>query len=160
MTGQGRFRLGPFAVDGAGRLSPGGPGEMPAFRLRWRGRLVQLHMAEGATATGGVLAVETVLGRVPSTAKAPRDGAAGDRPHAFAVLRGLPAALPAQWRLRLLADHRIGLAADLPLDLPTGAVALVAALAQFLLDLAPYLDVLDEAGMGAGLGAAAGMAKT
>lgn len=156
MTGQGRFRLGNFAVDASGRLSPGEPGGKPAFRLRWRGRLVQLRMAEGATDASGSLAVQTVLGRVPSTAQCPGGLADETRRRAFTVLRQLPALLPESWRMRLLADHRIGLEAYLPIALPAGAATLIAELAQFLLMIAPYLDVLDEAGMGA----IAGTAKT
>ncbi len=166
MRGSGPFRLGPFTVDAAGRLSPGGA-DCPTFRLRWRDRTVQVRMTPAedtpdrppalappalisptlGTLALGTLAVQTVLGRVPSTAQpAGREGAALRR-RAFAALLELPGTLPPRWRARLLPDHRVALEAALTLDLPASAAALVTALSVFLLDLAPYLDALEEAGM-------------
>jgi hypothetical protein len=166
MTQDAVFRLGPFSVDEVGRLSPAGQDDIPAFRLRWRDRVVYVRMAHGPAdgSAPGSLALQTIMGRVPSTAqrRAARHGTAM-RQQAFTMLRGLPAALPSRWRMRLLADHRIGLEAELKLDMPTSAAALVTELSLFLLELSPYLDLLDEAGMAApasGATDALGMAKS
>ena len=60
------------------------------------------------------------------------------------MVRSLPATLPRAWRLNLLADHRIELASEEPLDLPASAIDLVTLITQFLLALAPYLDLMEE----------------
>ncbi|MBU6500130.1 MAG: hypothetical protein KGQ40_16515, partial [Rhodospirillales bacterium] len=59
------------------------------------------------------------------------------------------AALPPDWRLHLLADHRLALEASLELALPAGVATLVGTVALLLLELAPYLDELEEAGLDA-----------
>jgi hypothetical protein len=165
MTHDALFRLGPFSVDEVGRLSPAGEDNIPAFRLRWRDRVVHVRMAHGPDRSSpGSLALQTIMGRIPSTAqrRAARHGTAM-RQQAFTMLRGLPAALPSRWRMRLLPDHRIGLEAELKLDMPTSAAALVTELSLFLLELSPYLDLLDEACMAAPASGAAeepGIAKT
>src|SRR5271156_6631356 len=96
MSGDAPFRLGPFAVDEAGRLSPAEAADMPAFRLRWRDRAVHVRMAQAPDGSdSGVLALRTILGRVPSTAEraVSREGAAWRR-QAFSVMLGLPGLLP------------------------------------------------------------------
>ncbi|HEY2131373.1 MAG TPA: hypothetical protein VGH36_00105 [Acetobacteraceae bacterium] len=167
MSGDAPFRRGPFAVDEAMRLSPAEAADTPAFRLRWRDRAVHVRMAQAPDGSdSGVLALRTIVGRVPSTAERAvgREGAARRR-RAFSVMLGWPGLLPRTWCVRLLSDHRVGLEAELRLELPASAATLLGALSLFLLELAPYLDLLDETGMGAaGLAADdagdAGTAKT
>jgi hypothetical protein len=145
------FRLGPFIVDEAGRVSPGAPDRFPSFSVCWRDRVVHLRLAH-APAPGsaqGSLGVEVVLGRVPSTADGGAASGAARREDAFAVLRGLPSVVPAGWEVAVLADHRVRLALETGLEVPTRATALVTEVTLLLLELAPYLDVLDEAGIAA-----------
>lgn len=153
------FMLGPFAVDALGRLAPGEPTAMPGFLFRWRGRLIRAKF-EPATPEQYRLVLHATLGRVPSTAS-PREAAL--RPHSFELLHLLPRALPGRWRVMLLPDHRVRLEAESQVALPITATDLLAELTRFLLELAPYLDVLDEAGI-AGVppeaGSEAGTANT
>jgi hypothetical protein len=100
---------------------------------------------------GDSLALQAMLGRVPSTG-----GVAGevppridDRERLFILLRGLQKVLPPLWRLRLLADHRVRVEAEEPLEWPTTATGLMTSVTQFVLALAPYLDLLDETGIAA-----------
>ncbi len=148
------FNLGPFAVDAMGRLAPSGPAALPGFFFRWRGRLIRAKFVQDPPRQGR-LALSATLGRVPSTA-------AGSGPHlrpsSFQLLRLLPRALPLRWRVVLLPDHRVRLEADAEM-FPITATELVAELTRFLLELAPYLDVLDEAGI-AGAEEAVGTAIT
>jgi len=153
------FRLGPFIVDGEGRLCPSTPELFPSFRVAWRGHVVHARLA-AAEPEGGTLALRTVLGRVPSTG-CPEGAGARSRRAAFAALRTLPGTLPPGWTVALLPDHRILAEAQKHLRLPAGAEDLVGELAGFLLRLAPYLDLLAE-GVGiepAGAGAAPGSLK-
>jgi len=143
------FRLGPFIVDEAGRLSPGAPDSFPSFSVCWRDRVLHLRLVQAPSpgSARGSLGVEVVLGRVPSTAGGGAASGPARREDAFAVLRGLPPVLPAGWEVALLADHRVRLALQTGLDVPTRASALVTEVTLLLLELAPYLDVLDEAGI-------------
>jgi hypothetical protein len=138
------FMLGPFAVDALGRLSPRWPDDLPGFMFRWRDRLIHAKFEQSDQERGG-LALHATLGRVPSTA-GPREPAA--RQQAFQLLHLLPRAMPGHWRLLLLPDHRVRLEADATVTLPITATDLVAELTRFLLELTPYLDLLDEAGVG------------
>jgi hypothetical protein len=135
--------LGPFKVDREGRLAPSTPDQFPAFRVQWRRRDVTARLAS-SEGTRGTLALEAVLGRVPSTGpmQAPATAA---REAAFATLHALPRTLPPGWRLALRPDHRIALEAHIALDLPTSAASLLTEVTLFLLRLAPYLDLLAEA---------------
>jgi hypothetical protein len=142
--GQGKT-LGPFRVDENGRLHPNEPGSNPTFGFSWRDRPVH------AVLKGDSLALQAMLGRVPSTG-----GVAGevppridDRERLFILLRGLQKVLPPLWRLRLLADHRVRVEAEEPLEWPTTATGLMTSVTQFVLALAPYLDLLDETGIAA-----------
>jgi len=148
------FILGPFAVDARGRLSPRGPTALPGFLFRWRGRVVRARFVQDEAGQGR-LALMAMLGRVPSTA-----GVAdrGMRPTSFQILHLLPRVLPGRWRLVLLPDHRVRLEAEADI-LPATASELLVELTRFLLELAPYLDVLDEAGI-AGIEEAVGSANT
>jgi hypothetical protein len=147
------FVLGPFLVDGAGRLVPD-MGTAPSVWIAWRGRSVRVDMARQDEALG-MLHLSMVVARVPSTAAA---GAAALREQAFATLRRVPAELPEGWRIGLQADHRVVLEAEARLPLPASARALLTELTVFLLAVDPYLTLLDEAGFGAV--SAAGTAKT
>lgn len=137
------FKLGPFIVDCEGRLSPCEPGASPAFLFRWHERLVRSHLAQ-ADDTTGRLVLETALGRVPSTASAPDESL---RPRSFGLLHWLVRTMPSEWRLSLLADHRVWLAAETSIDLPITAAALVSRITCFALEIAPYLDLMDERGL-------------
>ena len=48
---------------------------------------------------------------------------------------------------RLLADHRVWLVLDTPIDLPITAVRLITEITRFTLDLTPYLALMDEIGL-------------
>ncbi len=146
------FMLGPFAVDAMGRLSPRRPNALPGFFFRWRGRLIHAKF-EQTNPQRGQLVLQATLGRVPSTAN-PRDS--GLRAQSFQLLRLLPHALPEPWRVLLLPDHRVQLEADSPVTLPITATDLLVELTRFLLELEPYLDLLNEAGIA---GAAVGPGK-
>jgi len=137
------FKLGPFAVDAEGGLSPCVPQAAPAFLFRWRDRVVRARLVQ-ADREGGQLALQATLGRVPSTASTPEGTL---RPRSFALLHWLPRSLPPEWRVSLLADHRVILEATPPITLPMTAAALLTELTCFLLALSPYLDLLDEAGV-------------
>lgn len=128
------FPHGSFLIDRYGVLQPREPARAPALRFAWRGRRCQAAMSADG------IRIETILGRIPSTA----EGA--DRPQAFATLAELPARLPAGWRLRLLPDHRIRLEAATETAGPATATKLLAAMVRFALALDPYLDRLDSVG--------------
>jgi hypothetical protein len=131
------FVLGPFNVASDGRLSPRDPDNHKGFSVRWRGCSVHARML-----MDGRLVLRATLGRVPSTAGAAR----ALREPLFAVVRNLPATFPRAWKLGLLADHRIELASEEPLEVPASAIDLVALITQFLLALGPYLDLMEEFG--------------
>jgi hypothetical protein len=145
----GSFSLGPFFVDETGGLSPATPDRFPAFSVIWRGRMLHLRLARApneATAHG-LLGVQAVLGRVPSTAGRDPAGAAERRNDAFALLRGLLPEVPPGWEISLAADHSVRLSLDAALELPTTASVLVTTVTSLFLELAPYFDVLDEGGI-------------
>jgi len=148
------FNLGPFAVDAMGRLAARGSAALPGFFFRWRGRVIRAKFLPGESGQGR-LCLSATLGRVPSTAGA---GDPRARTGSFQLLHLLPRALPGRWRVALLPDHRVHLEAEADV-LPITASELLVELTRFLLELAPYLDVLDEAGI-AGAEDAAGSANT
>ena len=148
------FILGPFAVDARGRLSPRGPAALPGFLFRWRGRVIRARFVQD-DAGQGRLTLTAALGRVPSTAGA---GDPQTRPTSFQLLHLLPRVLPGRWRMVLLPDHRVRLEAEADI-LPVTATELLVELTRFLLEVAPYLDVLDEAGI-AGTEGEVGSANT
>lgn len=138
------FMLGPFSVDAEGRLAPRDPDALPAFLFCWRGRVIRARLRPGQPRHGRLL-LRSVLGRVPST------GDSADparRTQSFVALHWLPGSLPPHWHLSLLPDHRALLEAETEVTLPTTASGLLSELTGFLLALAPYLDVLDELGIG------------
>jgi len=135
--------LGPFRVDAAGGLEPIQSDSEPGFTCRWRGRALYARLMPGDQSDWR-LRLRAPLGRVPSSARAPD---AARRPSGFTLLRGLPAILPDGWRIGLAADHRVLLEAERRAPLPITATGLIAEITMFLLALAPYLDVLEEAGL-------------
>ena len=142
--------LGPFQVDSVGRLSPTSPANFPAFNVTWMGRQIWATMNDDS---GGGLALRVVAGRVPSTA-----GAMDDRRHeVLGAIARLPALLPRDWTAVLQADHRVVLASQVMIPIPSTVTELVTALTMFLLNLRPYLELLDDTGLAS---ARAGVAKT
>jgi hypothetical protein len=141
MARQTPFYLGPFVLDSEGRLTLRTPDAPPGFVVRWRGRTVhaQVKFAEGGA---GTLALETVLGRIPSSATA-----MGERSRSFDRLRRLRHRPFGAWKLRLLADHRAVLEAEAAIALPITAVNLVGEVTRALLDMTPYFDLMDEVGL-------------
>jgi hypothetical protein len=137
--------LGPFLVtqDGALTLRPGD--QSPGFHLLWRGRRVDARLDPPAADAAGRLTLQIGLGRIPSTAGGPPARAAARRTRAFGVVAALARNLPPGWRLALRPDHGVAAEVVRSQALPTTAAALIAGLAVLLLELAPYLDVLDEA---------------
>lgn len=154
--------LGPFSIDGQGRIAPRAGVEMPHFLFHWRERKISARLArqhDHEDPDRGRLMLSAWLGRVPSSA----DPAPAERRVAsFGTLRELLEILPGDWRVRLLPDHQVRLDAEMALSWPASAVELMAELTRFLLALAPYLDLLDEEGVlepaSAGL-ASAGLAS-
>jgi hypothetical protein len=147
------FNLGPFTVDGEGRVAPRDQETFPAFNVLWRGRSVRAQITHGAPSDGH-LQLRAVLGRVPSTAGG--GTRTGLRELSFASLRAIQRDLPQDWHVSLLPNHSAMLEAETGIDLPITAIGLVTEITGFLLTLAPYLDLLDEGGMP---GAAAGSGK-
>jgi hypothetical protein len=140
----GLFTLGVFSVDQLGRLLPRVPDVPPGFGFRWRMRDIRARLVSGTDVAQGHLVLRATLGRVPSTAL---DGAGELRPQSFAAVRALKHALPSEWRVRLLADHRVLLETRAEVGLPVTATGLLTEVTRFLLGLDPYLDLLDEAGL-------------
>jgi hypothetical protein len=159
--------LGPFRVGADGTLEPIASDPVPKFTCRWRRRTVHAKLLAGE-AFDWRLHLRAPLARVPSSAGG---DAAARRSPSFALLRDLPASLPEGWRIGLAADHRVMLEAERRASLPMTATALISEITCFLLELAPYLDVLDETGLtapsepvgapvAAPVGAPGGTAKT
>ncbi|MEJ0018361.1 MAG: hypothetical protein WDN25_17725 [Acetobacteraceae bacterium] len=138
------FKLGPFSVDSAGRLSPGKPGAAPAFLFLWHDRAVRARLAQ-ADAETGRLVLQVALARVRSTASAAADGTL--RPRSFTLLHWLENAVPRGWHVGLLADHTVWLKADTLVGMPITAVGLVTEITRFALELAPFLALMDEVGL-------------
>jgi hypothetical protein len=139
------FRLGPFTVDPEGRLFPSDPAAAPAFLFRWNDRVVRARLNQAdADPNSWRLALQTTLARVSSTANVSDETL---RPRSFALLRWLERTVPPTWRLSLLADHRVWLELDSPIDLPITAVRLITEITRFTLDLTPYLALMDEIGL-------------
>ena len=135
--------LGPFVVDEEGRLQPREGAALPAVNFVWRGRAIRAEITHGAPADGH-LKLQANLGRVPSTA---RGQTAEERPQSFAALRTMKRNLSSTWQIRLSPSHSTLLEAETGIALPITAVNLVTELTCFLLNLAPYLDLLDEGGL-------------
>jgi hypothetical protein len=145
------FKLGPFSVDSEGRLSPGEPERAPDFLFRWRDRVVRARLVE-AEAGHGKLLLQATVARVPSSASAPDETL---RPRTFALLHWMEKSVPADWRVQLLADHRVWLETERRIAMPITAAALITEITCFLLDLGPHLDLLEEVGLRVPVAAAA-----
>ncbi len=130
----GAFPLGPFVVEESGRLSFRAPDHSAGFCFAWRGRRFSAELKEGT------VALTASLGKVPSTANGP-----ARRQTALSLLRALPRSLPKGWALRLTPDHRIQIEAIEPMAWPAHVTDLMQPLVRFLLRLAPYLDLMEEA---------------
>jgi hypothetical protein len=137
------FKLGPFTVDAAGRLSPCDPATAPAFLFRWHDRIVRARLDQ-ADAETGRLNLQVMLARVSSSAGTPDESL---RPRSFALLRWLERSTPSTWHVALLADHRVWLETVTPIALPIAAAGLLTEITRFALDLAPYLELMDEVGL-------------
>lgn len=154
------FRLGPFVVDRQGKLEPSDPGRFPGFHLQWRG--CPVHARLDPTEGAADLVLGAVLGRVPSSAGPDAAGNAARRADSLVALRALTSA---GGPLRLLPDHRVAFEARRRIDMPVSAGDLVTEVTCFLLDVAPYLDLLAEADVpveaaGATTSGSAGTANT
>jgi hypothetical protein len=125
-----------------GRLYPVRRDVSPSFSIRWRGRVVHARLVQN-DARDGHLYIQSSLGRIPSTASDPATRAA-----CFAMLRSLLSALPEAWSARLLPDHQPQLEVETMVSLPITVTNLVTELTLFLLILSPYLDLMDQAGVG------------
>ena len=130
------FPHGPFLVEPDGALRAT---RTPALRFAWRGRGCEARIEDG------MVSLSAGAGAVPYTAERP-----AERRAALAAIADLPGQLPQGWRLSVLPDLRLRLETALPLQAPTTAIALVAAMVGFVLALDPYLDRLDSAGVLAG----------
>lgn len=126
--------FGPFAIDARGEIAL--RASEASFGFTWRGRRIACRLAPD-----GIM-LSMCLGRVPSTV-----AAAEAREGVFGTVEALPALLRPGWRLALLPDHSVHLSAALSRPLPIGAVDLMTAAVGFLLSAAPYLPLLDEAGL-------------
>ena len=85
----------------------------------------------------------------PAWAECP--GTASDpavRVACFEMLRNLLSSLPEHWSASLLPDHQPQLEVETSVDLPITVINLVTELTLFLLVLSPYLDLMDQAGVG------------
>jgi hypothetical protein len=132
------YPLGPFQVERDGALSFRDQGGQARFHFDWRGHRFR------AVLTTGHITLNATIGRVPSSA-----AGTSQRERVVETLRILPRLLPSFCRLRLLPDHRVQLETEKPMMWPMTAAALLAPVTATLLVLAPYLDLLEEAGLSA-----------
>ena len=137
------FKLGPFSVDAEGRLTPLNPAAGSTFHFRWYGRPIRVRF-DRATSEEGRLALQAELARVQSTACSSAESA---RPRCFGILHWLERVVPPTWRVALLADHRIWLETETSIGVPITATGLLTELTCFALELAPYLELMDEVGL-------------
>ena len=128
--------LGPFLVDGAGRLAFRHSDTTRGFGFLWRANRCRVRLG------GGTLSFTAVIGRLPSTA-----GGGGQREAALGVLRAVGKVLPAGWRLRLLADHRVQVEVEQALNWPTSMAALLTPVVRLVFCVAPLMELMREAGM-------------
>ena len=142
--------FGSFSVDDLGRVSLA-IGAVGGFMFQWRGRPIALSItapprAEGLPDGGRALCAVNIsarVGRVPSTATMP-----DRRPEAFQLSTALRTLMPAGWSVRLLADHMLEFQAEELLPLPAHVGELLVPATRFTLGIAPYLDLIEEWGMG------------
>ncbi len=138
--------LGPFTVDHQGLVQPAAPELFPSFSVSWRQRQVKARLIDRQDADEtGHLEFTSKLGRIPSTAAPPER--ACQRDEALRLLSTLPGLVPEGWAMRLSPDHSVVFATTTSVRFPISAVSLITLVTEQLLALAPYLDVLDEAGV-------------
>jgi hypothetical protein len=142
MPFKGHFVVGPFAVDAEGRLSPARHDVAPGFSIRWRGRVIHARLLQDDPLDGR-LHIRSSLGRIPSTASDP-----ATRLACFAMLRTILGSLPPAWSARLLPDHQPQLEVENLVNLPITVTNLVTELALFSLIMTPYIDLMNQAGVG------------
>lgn len=128
--------LGPFLIGQDGKLDLRSVSRSSNFSFLWRGRRFQVRLSAPR------LYLAAVIGRIPSSAVS-RD----DRVAALRLIGPLRQALPRNWTLRLLPDHRIQLELDRDLAWPSTIGQLMAPVIAGLLQAAPFLDFADEAGL-------------
>lgn len=151
----GPYRLGPFVVDDTGGLTP--PRDRAAvFCVRWRGCVVRAALGwrdgpEAGAPSEMALTLHAILGRVPSSAAT----LPAQRGAMLETLRLIAGCAPAMLRLRLRPDHSVQLQAERALPQPVTARRLLTELAGFILEAAPYFDLVAASG-----GAPAGTVKT
>jgi len=138
MFEEDRMVMGPFEVDPTGALFPRDGDAPPCFGFAWRNREV------GARLIGDVLRLTARVGRVPSSA------ANVPRVPAFEALRGMRNALPEDWKVSVEASHAVRIEIETRLAGKLTAAGLMTALTRQMLELGPYLDLLEEAGVGEG----------
>lgn len=155
MVGNEAVSFGSFRVDDLGRISLG-DSTQGGFEFQWRGRPIALTVhgldpsGEGpfpgwnrAAASPCRIRMSAQVGRVPSTAVA-----AARRPDAFRLTAALSGLLPHGWLVRLLPDHMLQFQSEEQAPLPARIGELLVSATRFTLALAPYLDLLEEHGVG------------
>ncbi len=135
--GEDRVAMGPFEVDPSGALFPRDGDAPPCFSFVWRNRSIEARLL------GPVLHLVARVGRVPSSATR------RPRPPAFNALHNLPRNLPAAWKIGIAASHAVQIEIAVPLQGRLTAASLMTAVTRQMLELAPYLDLFDELGVGA-----------
>lgn len=136
-TGENRVVMGPFEVDPSGALFPRGGDAPPCFAFVWRNRSIEARLL------GSVLHLVARVGHVPSSATRQ------PRPPAFDALHNLPRNLAADWKIGLAASHAVQIEIAVPIEGRLTAASLMTAVTRQMLELAPYLDLFDEVGVGA-----------
>ncbi len=131
----GRVVMGPFEVDNSGVLFPRDEDAPPCFSFEWRGRQMAARL------DGAVLRLRARAGLVPSSV------AGVPRMPVFDVIRNLPRALPDHWKVTLEPSHAIRIEVELQLDGNVTASSLMTAVTAQMLELGPYLDLLEETGV-------------
>ena len=133
---EARVSMGSFEVDtNTGALFARDDGIPPCFGFDWRDRRIEARL------DGDTLHVVAWVGRVPSSATHV------PRVPAFEMLRALPRALPEAWKVTLEASHTVRIEVEIWFDGPITAAILVTGLTSRMLAMAPYLDLLEEAGV-------------
>lgn len=129
--------LGPFLIEEDGRLQLRRPDTKPAFWFLWQGRRVDAKLGAGG------VTLSMLIGRVPSSIRQPEV-----REPAFALLRALPSTLPEGWKMRLTPEHTIWVQAFDKVALPATISGLIEPLVRFLLSVSPYLEMIEQGGLG------------
>ncbi len=133
----GVFPLGPFLVEESGKLTFRSPNQEAALSFAWHGRRFSARIVPGR------IKFSSVIGHIPSSASG-----AHRRQSALTCMRALPPLLPPDWSVRLSPDHRVHVDVAETMEWPAHATDLMIPLLRFLLQLGPYLDLLDESELG------------